>query len=122
MTRGDIVAANICKNIGTEAAMQLFFLLKREYPPYYKWTYRKMKEIDKEGSFSEAVRDLSMRSPYLGAWEGIEYHPDKLNKRDEVIIITEKLASKIVKLLGQRGFIRENDAYLERYVNGILDT
>ncbi|MCR4670799.1 MAG: DUF4037 domain-containing protein, partial [Saccharofermentans sp.] len=39
MTRGDIVAADICKVRGMEAAMELYFLLKRTYPPYYKWTY-----------------------------------------------------------------------------------
>ncbi len=120
MTRGDVVAAAECKLRGLEAAMQLFFLMKREYPPYYKWTYRRLCELDREGTFSSLLRDLSLRNCNTGAWEGRTYDPDKLNMNDEVVVITEKLASHIVRMLGQRGFIRETDPYLEKYVNEVL--
>ena len=121
MTRGDVVAASVCKLRGLESAMQLFFLMKREYPPYYKWTYRRLTEIDREGAFSSLLRDLSLRSCNTGAWEGRPYNPDKLNTDDEVVVITEKLASHIVRMLGQRGFIRSTDPYLEKYVDEVLN-
>jgi len=121
MTRGDVVAASVCKLRGLESAMQLFFLMKREYPPYYKWTYRRLTEIDREGVFSSLLRDLSLRSCNTGAWEGRPYNPDKLNTDDEVVVITEKLASHIVRMLGQRGFIRSTDPYLEKYVDEVLN-
>ena len=121
MTRGDVVAASVCKLRGLESAMQLFFLMKREYPPYYKWTYRRLTELDREGAFSSLLRDLSLRSCNTGAWEGRPYNPDKLNTDDEVVLITEKLASHIVRMLGQRGFIRSTDPYLEKYVDEVLN-
>ena len=121
MTRGDVVAASVCKLRGLESAMQLFFLMKREYPPYYKWTYRRLTELDREGVFSALLRDLSLRSCNTGAWEGRPYNPDKLNTDDEVVLITEKLASHIVRMLGQRGFIRSTDPYLEKYVDEVLN-
>ncbi|MBO4762799.1 MAG: DUF4037 domain-containing protein [Lachnospiraceae bacterium] len=121
MTRGDVVAASVCKLRGLESAMQLFFLMKREYPPYYKWTYRRLAEIDREGVFSSLLRDLSLRSCNTGAWEGRPYNPDKLNTDDEVVVISEKLASHIVRMLGQRGFIRSTDPYLEKYVDEVLN-
>ncbi len=120
MTRGDVVAASVCRLKGIEAAMQLFFLLKREYPPYYKWTYRRLTELDREGAFSALLRDLSLRSCNTGAWEDKLYNPDKLNTDDETVVITEKIASHIVRMLGQRGFIRSTDPYLEKYVDEVL--
>lgn len=120
MTRGDVVAASVCRLKGIEAAMQLFFLLKREYPPYYKWTYMRLTELDREGAFSALLRDLSLRSCNTGAWEGKPYNPDKLNTDDETVVITEKIASHIVRMLGQRGFIRSTDPYLEKYVDEVL--
>ena len=120
MTRGDVVAASVCRLKGIEAAMQLFFLLKREYPPYYKWTYRRLTELDREGAFSALLRDLSLRSCNTGAWEDRPYNPDKLNTDDETVVITEKIASHIVRMLGQRGFIRSTDPYLEKYVDEVI--
>ncbi|MBO4498167.1 MAG: DUF4037 domain-containing protein [Lachnospiraceae bacterium] len=120
MTRGDVVAASVCRLKGIESAMQLFFLMKREYPPYYKWTYRRLTEIDREGAFSALLRDLSLRSCNMGAWEDRPYNPDKLNTDDETVVITEKIASHIVSMLGQRGFIRSVDPYLETHVNEVL--
>ena len=52
MTREDTVAAELCRAQGIEAAMELYFLLKREYPPYYKWTFRALTELDEEGIFT----------------------------------------------------------------------
>ncbi len=120
MTRGDIVAANICRSRGIEAAMQLYFLLKREYPPYYKWTFRRMEETDRDGRYSRLVRELAQEQPDPEIWKDRRYNPDKLNTDDKTVILTEKLAARIVNMLGQRGFIRNTDPYLEKYVDEIL--
>jgi len=120
MTRGDTVAAGLCKYRGIDAAMQLFFLLKREYPPYYKWTYRRLAQVDREGSFASMIGELSAKECSTSVWEGRTYHPDRLNRDDEVVIIAEKLAARIVGMLGQRGFIRDVDPYLEKYVDEVI--
>lgn len=55
MTRGDLVAAEICRINGMMAAMELFFLLRRKYMPYYKWAYRMLTEIDRDGDRKSVV-------------------------------------------------------------------
>ncbi|MCR5520961.1 MAG: DUF4037 domain-containing protein [Lachnospiraceae bacterium] len=120
MTRGDVVTANICRHRGIEAAMQLFFLLKREYPPYYKWTYRRMEELDRDGTFCGLIRDLSENREKFENWKNRRYDPDKLNYDDKTVVIGERIASLIVNMLGQRGFIRSTDPYLENYVDEVL--
>ncbi|MCR5829709.1 MAG: DUF4037 domain-containing protein [Lachnospiraceae bacterium] len=120
MTRGDVVAASLCKLQGIEAAMQLFFLLKREYPPYYKWTFRRMEETDRDGMFSRLIREMAQETPNPEIWKNHRYSSDKLNTDDKTVILTEKLAAHIVNMLGQRGFIRNTDPYLEKYVDEIL--
>ena len=121
MTRGDAVAAGVCRLRGLEAAMQLFFLMKREYPPYYKWTYKRLAELDREGSFANLLRELSLCTCEPGAWEGRYYDPDRLNTGDKTVVITERIASRIVQMLGQRGFIKDTNPYLEKYVDEVLN-
>jgi hypothetical protein len=58
MSRGDVVAARMCHLHGLAASMELFFLLHRQYPPYYKWTYRRMCEIE-DGLYAKRVKDLA---------------------------------------------------------------
>ena len=133
MTRGDIVTANICRNRGVEAAMQLFFLYKREYPPYYKWTYRRMEELDREpnvwslkslsgesGVYSELVRELSCETGDPECWKDRPYNSDRLNTDDKTVRLTEQIAARIVRFFGQRGLIRDIDPYPEKYVDEIL--
>ena len=120
MTRKDTVAAEICRIEGMRAAMELFFLMKREYPPYYKWTYRALRDIDASGSFSDKIKELADTKCDLEAWEGTKYHPHRLNYKDKIISLTESLASDIVEMLLESGLSGKRDPYLESYVNEIL--
>lgn len=122
MTRGDVVAARLCHMQGIEAAMELFFLMKRKYPPYYKWTYKRLTEIDVDGTFSRLVKELSEAQCDVSLWEGREYRPNILNMNDRIVAISEQLAGCIVHMLRQHGFTQEMDPYLERYVDVILST
>ncbi|MBO4416477.1 MAG: DUF4037 domain-containing protein [Lachnospiraceae bacterium] len=124
MSRGDVVAARICQTEGLESAMQLYFLMKREYPPYYKWTFRRLEEIDRSESgnkYSKLIRAFSELNCDLGSWAGKTYSPDTLNTEDPMIKITEKIAARIVAMLKSRGFTRRSDPYLERYVDEVLN-
>ena len=120
MSRGDVVAANICKTKGLEAAMELFFLLKREYPPYYKWTYRALKELDEEGSFADKVMELAKEPINLGAWEGTKYLPNRPNYKDMIVAISEELASEIEVAMFEMGLTKKRGRYLELHVDEIL--
>ena len=120
MSRKDIVAARLCHMNGLEAAMELFFLMKREYPPYYKWTYRRMTELDETGLFSGLVAELSELNCDLSAWVKRSYKPDEINMSDSIIVITEQIAGCIVSMLQTNGLTKGTDPYLERYVNEII--
>ena len=100
--------------------MELFFLLHREYPPYYKWTFRALQNLDEEGTFSEKVQELAETCPSREAWKGTAYHPNRLNYKDRIISIAEELAYAIVKMLQEHVLSDSRDLYLERHVNVVL--
>ncbi len=121
MSRGDVVAARLCHMHGLEAAMQLFFLMKRQYPPYYKWTYRRLEELDMDGLYARWIRELSETKGDITVWEGKEYSPKYLNLSDPVVLTAERIAERIVTMLKEHGLIDETDPYLEKYVDEIIN-
>ncbi|MBQ7061360.1 MAG: DUF4037 domain-containing protein [Clostridia bacterium] len=121
MTRGDTVAAELCRAKGLSAAMELYFLLKREYPPYYKWTFRALGELDAEGEFSSKLRELSLEQLRTEAWKGTRYLPNRLNYKDRIVSLSEEIASEIEQLLAESGLIRMKGRYLEAHVGEVLD-
>ena len=120
MARGDIVAADICKVEGISAAMQMYFLLHRTFPPYYKWTYRALTELDTEGSFAAMVCDLAKTPCNPEAWDGVRYHPNRPNIMDSIVSQSEQLGGTIARMLQDAGMTEIFDPYLERYVNEVL--
>ncbi len=120
MTRKDYVTARTCREMGAGAAMELFFLMRREYPPYYKWTYKRLKEMDAEGLFARLIYLLSETVSPVGAWDGKTYNPDLLNTDDPVVTVTEQIGSFLAGMLKKNGLISGNDPYLERYVDEII--
>ena len=120
MTRGDTVAAELCRAKGIQAAMELFFLLRREYPPYYKWTYRALSDLDEEGIFSGKIRETAEEHIRPEAWEGTRYHPNRLNYKDRIVSLSEEIASEIEQMLVEKGLIRRRGRYLELHVDEVL--
>lgn len=120
MSRNDIVAAELCRSKGLAAAMELFFLLKREYPPYYKWTFRALAELDTEGVFSAKIRELAEEKLNLQAWDGTRYNPNRQNYKDRIVSLSEEIASLLEEMLQEKELIRIRSRYLEMHVNDIL--
>ena len=120
MTRGDVVAAELCRARGMGAAMELFFLLKREYPPYYKWTFRALADLDPEGIFSAKIRELAQEPIRQEAWEGTRYLPNRLNYKDRLVALSEEIAAEIDQMLAGNDLIRVRSRYLEAHVDAVL--
>ena len=120
MSRGDLVAARLCHFHGLEAAMQLFFLMKRVYPPYYKWTYRRLTELDSTGLYSRWISELADCTGDLSVWKGKTYSPNYLNLSDRVVLLTERIAEEVVKMLKSHGLTCISDPYLEKHVDEII--
>ncbi len=121
MSRNDIVAAELCRLQGLEAAMELFFLLNKKYAPYYKWTYRALSEMDENGNFSGLVKNLAENVSTDVAWRYYRYDPRNVNRNDKVVAAAEAVAEEIVNLLQAQGLISGNDSYLESYIDEILN-
>ena len=120
MSRRDIVAAELCRSQGIKSAMELFFLMKREYPPYYKWTFRAMKELDTEGSMSGLIRQLAETPVCSDAWNGIRYQPDRVNYEDRIVSLAEEIAAGLEGMLQEKHLITKRNRYLETHVNEVL--
>ena len=120
MSRGDTVAAELCRSQGLRSAMELYFLLKREYPPYYKWTYRAMSDLDAEGIFSAKIRELAEETIDRNAWNGTRYHPNRQNYKDRIVSLAEEIGSEIELMLKERQLITSPGRYLELHVNEVL--
>ena len=120
MTRGDVVAAELCRSRGIRSAMELYFLLKRKYPPYYKWTYRALTELDTAGTFSGKIQKLAEAAISREAWNGTKYHPNRLNYKDMIVSLAEEIASEIQEMLSEKLLIKGGTPYLESYVNELL--
>ncbi|MBE5861615.1 MAG: DUF4037 domain-containing protein [Lachnospiraceae bacterium] len=121
MVRRDIVAADLCRLRGMEAAMQLFFLLKRIPAPYYKWTYHALREIRGGERLAPLLEMLSKSRTDVGAWKSWNYDTDRLNLNDATVLLSERIAAILLELLRENGLSRGMDPYLERYVNEVLD-
>ena len=121
MTRRDLVAAEICRANGLKAAMELFFLLKKEYPPYYKWTYRALSELDQEGIFSAKIWELAEERIDPKAWDGTGYHPARQNYKDRIVSLSEEIGSELEYLLAEQGLITQRSRYMELHVNEVLN-
>ena len=121
MTRGDTVAAELCRSQGIRSAMDLYFLLKRTYPPYYKWTFRALKELDEEGLFSSKIQELAETVICPDAWNGTRYHPNRPNFKDSIICLAEEIASLIEELLIGQQLTTVRSRYLEIHVNEVLN-
>ena len=120
MTRGDTVAAELCRARGISSAMELFFLLKREYPPYYKWTFRALGELDDEGVLSAKLYELSRLRIDTEAWEGTRYHPNRQNYKDRIVSLSEEIACELEDMLIKAGMSRARGRYLEAHVEAVL--
>lgn len=120
MSRGDLVAAELCRSQGIRSAMELFFLLRREYPPYYKWTYRALTQLDTQGVISDCIQKLAQTPISPDAWIGVKYHPNRVNFDDRIVALAERTASLLEDMLLEKRLITEKTRYLETHVNEVL--
>ena len=120
MTRGDIVAAETCRIQGMMAAMELFFLLNFEYMPYYKWAYRALTDIDKNGAFTARIDELANLHSDKEPWEGTKYLPNRPNLKDRIVGVAEDIGYDISEMLKDAGLITRINPYLEADVETIL--
>jgi len=127
MAREDCVTAYLCVARALETAMDLVFLLKKEYAPYYKWKKTGVERMIRRRdvfplakeilALSEvaAARDLPMK-----AWEKREYDSSIINEADSLCVLFEKMAAAILQEMKMQGLVKGTELFLESYICQIL--
>ena len=106
--RGESGAAQLALSEFVRSILHIIFLLNRRYLPYYKWSFR-------------ALRELPMLSELE---EGLEYLISSANSPDEVTkksVLIEEIAAKIAEELRHEGLSERQDAELEQHATAVND-
>lgn len=118
MARGDKVAASICVRKGIEHAMEIAFLLKRTYAPYYKWTFRALKDIwdgADSGNLISLLEELTFAGWQGAVWDGYAYDPRRVNPDDKISELVERIAVILAREMVQMGLTDHIEPFLEVY-------
>ncbi len=121
MAREDYLTAGLCISKAIESAMDIAYVLIKEYAPYYKW---KRKGLEKSGKMQDVLwicEELSQLSCQKKAWENKTYSASWLNTDDKCVVLLETLARTILEEMKARGLVKGTDAFLENYIGQILE-
>ncbi len=105
---GETAAAQLAAFEFVKSAMAVIFLLNQRYMPYYKWSFKALRELKK---FSEL-------------WETLEYLISSGNGEDmceEKYILIESISSDIIAELINRGITKANCGDLEKHAYSVND-
>ena len=106
--RKETAAAQLAVGEFVNAALKVIFLLNKKYMPYYKWTFR-------------ALRDLPLLSCLH---DELEYLISSANTDEEAIKkqeLIEKIASLVIDELRNQGLTRLDSRELERQAYAVND-
>lgn len=122
MARRDYVAARSCLDQGIREVMQILFLINKKYMPYYKWSYRALKDLA-EQSDSESckqiteimrlIEELSVMGINADVWESYHYDPTLINWSDENVKRVESIAEITANILYEKGLTQTKGSFLE---------
>lgn len=105
--RKDFVTARMILSEFISNTIDLVFLLNREYTPFYKWKYRKLKELPNLFNVARLIEKIESLS---------------IND-NEILILIEKIVFKLINELKLQGFIKnlKEDLFLDDYVRDIMN-
>ncbi len=121
MAREDYLTAGLCVSKAIESAMDIAYVLVKQYAPYYKW---KRKGLEKMGEMQDVLwlcEELSLLPCQRYAWENKHYSSSQLNTDDKCVVLLETLARSILEKLQDRKLVKGADVFLENYIGQILE-
>lgn len=121
MAREDYLTANLCISKAIESAMDIAYILVKQYAPYYKW---KRKGLEQSGQMQDVLwicEELSRATCQSKAWENKTYSSRQLNTDDKCVMLLETLARILLEELKARGLANGRDVFLEKYIEQILE-
>ena len=106
--RGETAAAQLALGEFVNSALRVIFLLNRKYMPYYKWTFRALRELD-------ILSDLYNELEYLISSGNT---PQEAVKKQETV---ETISAKVIDELVRQGLTKINSTELERQAYAVND-
>lgn len=103
--RGEYAAAHLALSRFAEAALQAIYLLNHQYAPYYKWIFRKARQLPIL-AYEVKLLDTLVCNP-LGNVTGV---------------MIDEIASGVIKELKRQGYADGEGGYLEPYAFRIHET
>ena len=121
MARGDQLTANLCIAKAVESAMNMCYLLHREYAPYYKWKRKGLDNLSNNAAFRSYLDEISATPCQKTAWVGVNYSPVTINTNDRIVMLFESVARELVDALQRRGFVTGSELFLEALIPEVMD-
>lgn len=109
IARGETAAAQLAVFAFVQSALHSIYLLNRAYMPYYKWSFRGLKDLPQLGGLAE---DLE----YLISSGNTSREAQQKTERIEMV------CAAITKTLGSQGLVEGPTAELERLSYALNDT
>ena len=104
--RGETAAAQLAVTEFVNTALKVIFLLNKKYMPYYKWTFRALRDLEK-------LSDL---------YESLEYLISSGNTADEATKkqkIIEEISERVISELSEQKLTRVSSPDLERHAYSV---
>ena len=120
MARGDLIAANYCKTRSIDAAMNMVFLLRKSFAPYYKWKFRAFRELAGTEEIVGLIEQASVMQPNLNHWENYRYDSRKVNSKDSLLMQFEQIAKILADELYECGLTDSHEVFLEVHCNKVV--
>lgn len=113
ISHGETEAAQLALVEFVNACIKAVFLLKREYAPYYKWSFKALRKLTKDSNeFKELVSNLT--TLLYGDNRDSEVATDKM-------FIVEDIASEIISELQAQGITKAICGDLEKHAYSVND-
>lgn len=109
MDHGEFEAAQLACNEFAQAAMKAYFLLKHRYMPYYKWSFRALRQLEGTDKLADQLSFLIFGDPREG--------DNAMNKYD----VIESVASEFIDMLQDAGMTDATCGDLEKHAYSIND-
>ena len=127
MARKDIITAKLCVAKAMEAAMDLVYLLRKEYAPYYKWKKKGLEKMALRRDVFPLVHEIlpllekvAELPVQMQAWEQVSYSAAFVNEKDECVRVFENMAACILEEMKRQGLVEGEDLFLENYIRPVL--
>jgi hypothetical protein len=114
------MTASMCVSKAIESALNIVYLLNREYAPYYKWKKKGALNFELGREIVPVLDKIAEIPNQMYFWQNYRYSPAKINMKDKNVELLEEVAGIILKELQKQNLVIGSDLFLEGHISEIL--